>query len=91
MSQDLSALAAHADQVLAILARQALRDPAELAPDMTFEALGLDSLGLVEAIFAIEEHFDISLPFNPQQPGGQTDLDSLCLGDLIAEVARQKG
>ena len=30
--------------------------------------LGIDSLGLVEAIFAIEEAFDIQVPFNANDP-----------------------
>ncbi|MEL6102951.1 MAG: phosphopantetheine-binding protein, partial [Pseudomonadota bacterium] len=30
--------------------------------DSTLEDLGIDSLGLVESIFAIEEEFDISIP-----------------------------
>ena len=34
------------------------------------EALGLDSLGLVEAIFALEEAFGISVPFNANEPDG---------------------
>lgn len=54
------------DGVIAILARQALLDPAELSPSASLEDLGLDSLALVEVIFALEETFDISVPFNPQ-------------------------
>ena len=55
-------------QVIAILAAQALIDPAEIAPDAALDSLGLDSLGLVEAIFAIEERFGISVPFNANAP-----------------------
>ncbi len=56
------------DQVIAIIAAKALLAPAEVRVDATLEELGLDSLGLVEAIFAIEETFDISVPFNPNDP-----------------------
>ncbi len=33
-----------------------------LAPAVTLTDFGLDSLALVELIFAIEEHFDIEIP-----------------------------
>ena len=50
--------------VIEILAGQLLRPAAEIAPDASIEALGLDSLGKVEAIFALEERFGIAIPFN---------------------------
>ncbi|MFO1176364.1 MAG: acyl carrier protein [Paracoccaceae bacterium] len=73
------------DQVIAILARQAVLDPRDVTSEMSPDDLGLDSLGLVEAIFAFEETFDISVPFNANQPGsGQFDLSSV--GAIIAAV-----
>ena len=39
-------------KVIEILAAQALRDPATIGPQDTLATLGLDSLGLVEVIFA---------------------------------------
>ena len=57
-----------ADKVIAILAEQALLRPGDLEPDMTLQALGIDSLALVESIFAIEEAFDITVPFNANDP-----------------------
>lgn len=56
------------DKVIAILAEQAVLDPAEISLDSTLQDLGIDSLGLVEAIFAIEETFDIEVPFNANEP-----------------------
>ena len=55
-------------RVLDILAAQALRSPADIAPDDTFETLGIDSLGQAEVIFAIEEAFDVLVPFNANRP-----------------------
>lgn len=81
------------DQVIAILARQAVLDPRDVSRDMSPDDLGLDSLGLVEAIFAFEETFDISVPFNANQPGsGPFDLSSVgaiigAVKDLIAHQA----
>lgn len=56
------------DRMVAILAEQALLDPSEVRPDATLADLGIDSLGLVETIFAIEEAFDIQVPFNANDP-----------------------
>ncbi|RUS60502.1 acyl carrier protein [Pseudorhodobacter sp. E13] len=57
-----------AERIRAILAEQAVLDLADVTPESTLESLGIDSLGLVEAIFAIEEAFDISVPFNANAP-----------------------
>jgi acyl carrier protein len=43
-------------------------EPSDVALDSTLEDLGIDSLGLVESIFAIEEEFDITIPFNANEP-----------------------
>lgn len=65
-------------EVIAILARQAVMDPAAIGPDMSPADLGLDSIGIVQTIFAIEETFDISVPFNANLPeGGAFDLGSV--------------
>jgi acyl carrier protein len=71
--------------VIAILARQAVRDPADLSPGDRLEALGIDSMGLVETIFAIEETFDVSVPFNANAPeaGG---MDLTTVGTVVEAV-----
>lgn len=57
------------EKVIRILAEQAMLTPADVTPDSTLEDLGIDSMGLVESIFAIEEAFDIAVPFNANEPG----------------------
>ena len=42
------------DRVIAIVAEQAMLDPDEITRGSTPAELGIDSLGLVESIFAIE-------------------------------------
>lgn len=65
-------------KIIAIIADQALLDPSDVTPDSTLEELGVDSLGLVESIFAIEEAFDISVPFNANDPNeGDFDISSV--------------
>jgi acyl carrier protein len=56
------------DKVVAILAEQAVLAPGDVRDEATLADLGIDSLGLVEAIFAIEETFDIQVPFNANDP-----------------------
>ncbi|MFY0311154.1 acyl carrier protein [Leisingera sp. D0M16] len=56
------------DKVIAIIAEQAVLEPSDVTLGSTLEDLGIDSLGLVESIFAIEEEFDISIPFNANEP-----------------------
>ena len=73
------------DQVVAIIAEQAVLDPADVTLDSTLESLGIDSLGLVESIFAIEEAFDISVPFNANDPS-ESDFDISTVASIIAAV-----
>jgi acyl carrier protein len=54
--------------VIEILAAQLLLPVSEIAPDARVDDLGLDSLGKVEAIFALEERFGITIPFNANEP-----------------------
>ncbi len=56
------------DRVVAIIAEQAVLEVGDVELDMSLDDLGIDSLGLVESIFAIEEAFDISVPFNANAP-----------------------
>jgi acyl carrier protein len=56
------------EKVIAIIAEQAVLEPSDVSMDATLEDLGIDSLGLVESIFAIEEAFDIQVPFNANEP-----------------------
>lgn len=64
--------------VIAILAEQAMQDPKTIGPTTTIEALGLDSLAMVEAIFAIEERFGIAIPFSAADgEGAVVDLTSV--------------
>lgn len=63
-----------ASQVIDIIAEQAMLDPAGITLESSLAELGVDSMGVVECIFAIEETFDISVPFNANAPS-QSDFD----------------
>lgn len=72
-------------EVVAILARQLLLTPAEIAPDAEVDALGLDSLGKAEAIFALEERFDIAVPFNANEPD-RPEFDFTSVASIVRGV-----
>ena len=82
------------DRVIRIIAEQAMLDPADVTTDATLESLGIDSLGLVESIFAIEEAFDIQVPFNANEPE-KSDFDISSVAAIVRAVeglvAQQKG
>ena len=75
------------DRIIQIIAEQAMLDPSELKLDMSPQDIGIDSLGLVESIFAIEEEFDISVPFNANEPE-KSEFDISSLGAIVAAVEK---
>lgn len=74
-------------RVIAIIADQAMLEPSDVSLDSTLAELGVDSLGLVESIFAIEEAFDITVPFNANEPSAG-DFDISTVGAIAVGVQR---
>ncbi|SLN36023.1 Acyl carrier protein [Roseovarius albus] len=75
------------DRVIHIIAEQAVLEPSDVGLESTLEDLGIDSLGLVESIFAIEEAFDISVPFNANEPN-ESDFDISSVATIIAGIEK---
>ncbi|SPF80450.1 acyl carrier protein [Pseudoprimorskyibacter insulae] len=75
------------DKVIEIIAEQAVLEPSDVTMDSTLEDLGIDSLGLVESIFAIEEAFDISVPFNANDPQ-ESDFDISSVASIVAGIEK---
>lgn len=73
------------DTVIAIIAEKAVLDPSDVTLDSSLAALGLDSLALVEAVFALEEAFDISIPFNANDPQ-EGRFDASTVRSIVAAV-----
>ncbi|ETX14390.1 phosphopantetheine-binding protein [Roseivivax halodurans JCM 10272] len=74
-------------RVIEIIAEQAVLEPSDVKMENSLEELGIDSLGLVESIFAIEEAFDISVPFNANDPS-ESDFDISSVAQIVAGVER---
>ena len=77
------------EKVIAILAEQAMLDPSDVALDNSLDDLGIDSMALVESIFAIEEAFDVTVPFNANAPG-DSGFDISTVASIIAAVDKLK-
>lgn len=73
------------EKVIEIIAEQAVLDVSDVKPDSSLEDLGIDSMGLVESIFAIEEAFDIQVPFNANEPE-QSDFDISSVDAIVKAV-----
>ena len=75
-------------RIKSIIAEQAMLEPDQISDDSTPEDLGIDSLGLVESIFALEEEFDISIPFNANEPT-ESDFDISSIAAVQRLVAQK--
>ena len=73
------------ERTIGILAAQAMIEPSDVEPEQSLADLGIDSLGLVECIFAIEEAFDISVPFNANEPE-KSEFDISSVAAIVAAV-----
>ena len=72
-------MSAHEEELIDLIAQEALIDRAKLKPEMTLEAIGIDSVDVVSVLFALEEKY-----------GVRVETDELSkdqtLGDVIALV-----
>ncbi len=60
------------DEVVGVLRDKFQVDAATLRPDTTLESLGLDSLTLMEFVFAVEDQYSVRVPedkLDPRQAG----------------------
>jgi acyl carrier protein len=76
------------DTVAGILIAQFRVDPVVVRPDATLETLGLDSLTLMEFVFAVEDRFNLRIPedkLDPRQAGFTLErLVQVLNGELLA-------
>lgn len=75
------------ERVRQIVAEQAMVDPAKIKSDTTPDDLGLDSLALVEVVFGIEEGFDVTIPYNANDPT-DSEFDISNFGSMVEGVKR---
>ena len=74
-------------KVIDIIAEQAILDPIDVTLESTLDSLGIDSMGLVESIFAIEEAFYIQIPFNANNPS-DSDFNISSVSSIISGIEK---
>ncbi len=75
------------EKFFGIIAEQAMIDVSDVNETATLDDLGLDSLAVVEAVFAIEETFDVQVPFNANNPS-ESEFDISNVGTMLAAVEK---
>lgn len=76
--------------VFEIVAKQAKTDPAALNRDTKLADLNLQSIDVVELVFAIEEKFDIEVPYSPSDQNA-AGISFSSVGEIVDAVARLEG
>lgn len=72
------------NNVLDIIAGKSSVDRGQVVPEARLTDLEIASLDVVEIIFALEEKFDIQIPFN----ANSAQSDFVTAGDVIAAVQK---
>ena len=75
------------DTVVEILAEKALLKPGDIKLDFSISDLGLDSLGIVEIIFALEEQFNIEIDINFNNVNS-SDFDISTVQQIIKSIEK---
>jgi acyl carrier protein len=78
------------DAISAVLVEQFKVDSSAVGPQVALDQLGLDSLALMEFVFAVEDRFDVRIPesrLDPRQAGVTLEQLALLLDEAIAAKA----
>jgi acyl carrier protein len=75
------------DTVVEILAEKALLKPGDVKLDFSISDLGLDSLGIGEVIFALEEQFSIEIDINFNNVNS-SDFDISTVQEIIKSIEK---
>lgn len=76
-----------AEKVMAIIAEQTMIEHQSVTLESTPEDLGIDSLGVVDIVFAIEEAFDVSVPYNANDPS-ESEFNLSTVASVIEGVKK---
>jgi len=69
-------------RILAIVAQETAIEPERLRYDARIEELGIASIDLMQAIFALETHFDVEIPLVARDGGAEFAT----VGDLVSHA-----
>ena len=71
-------------EIIEILVKTCRIEPANVAAESRLEDLEIDSFDIIETVFAIEEKFDITIPYNANQSGPEFET----VGSLVSAVEK---
>jgi acyl carrier protein len=77
--------------IAAVLVEKFHVDAAIVQPQAALDQLGLDSLALMEFVFAVEDRFDVRIPedrLDPRQAGVTLEQLALLIDEAVAAKAR---
>jgi acyl carrier protein len=75
-------------EIIEILAKTCRFEPANVTAESRLDGLEVDSFDVIEAVFEIEEHFDITIPYDANRSGPEFETVGSIVGaveKLIAE------
>jgi acyl carrier protein len=72
-----------AKDVVSIIAARLRGGPRPLEMSDRLDALGIESLDVIEITFDLEQHFDIEIPFN-----ANSKLEFETVGDMVGAIER---
>ena len=75
-------------EILAIVAKETAVDRAALRPAATIQELGIASIDMVQALFALESHFDIEIPVVADRAGAEFTTVADLTAHVIAAIER---
>lgn len=75
-----TALLSTAERIRAMLVKDYLVDPGKVTPEVQLDDLGIDSLGVTELMFNIEDEFSLALRDEPMQLS--------TFGDVVSYIDR---
>jgi acyl carrier protein len=81
-------LAAYEEELLALVAEEALVDTDKLVKTATLEDIGLDSIDLVSIVFAVEERYGVEIT---EDAFARTDTLGQVLDKLQTMIAARGG
>jgi len=76
-----------ASEVIEVIAKQAKVEPAKVARETELADLNLESLDSIELVFALEEKFNIEIPFNANE-ANSAGISFTTAGNVIDAVAK---
>ncbi len=75
-------------EILAIFSREVGVAPERLRPEATLDSLEIASLDVVQAMFAIEERYDVQIPVVPDRAGSEFTTVGQLLDHVLVTLDR---